>query len=380
MCFQFGGDQQHLRQGRRLHLRLRVRLLGPRDHGGKSTSFTCTADFGSGDKHPAPDGPVWACMLIAADAAIPDNPAGPNQSASAGRKANLSDAKCDSVLLDRAAPQVVDPRRPPPRPSRPARGRSESQAAATRPRASPAAWTGASATTRPREPSRARRRSTRSRSTGTYEVKAKTSDAAGNPGHPRRRLITGERRRRRAVAGANRPRWGRHHDAAREAAGHGRRRRPSKARSNGTAPGRGRPFEVSAPRKLKLAKGKLPDHAPRATPPARSASRWSATAGSSPAARRRLRRAPRCLQVKLPRKAKAGRYTLKVTFKPTGGEAINESLKVKLIGKRAGQARRPPRPASPKARVSGRTPAGLPDGQFHGTRKRTFAPRGRVAA
>ena len=42
---------------------------------GKSTTFTCTADYGA-----IADGNVWACV-IAADASIPDNPNGPNQSA-----------------------------------------------------------------------------------------------------------------------------------------------------------------------------------------------------------------------------------------------------------------------------------------------------------
>src|SRR3954452_22391350 len=37
---------------------------------GKSTTFSCTADYG-----PVPDGNVWACA-IAADASIPDNPSG----------------------------------------------------------------------------------------------------------------------------------------------------------------------------------------------------------------------------------------------------------------------------------------------------------------
>ena len=66
---------------------------------GKSTTFSCTADYGA-----IPDGNVWACV-IAADASIPDNPAGPNQSASA-EKANLSAATCDGVVLDRTAPTV----------------------------------------------------------------------------------------------------------------------------------------------------------------------------------------------------------------------------------------------------------------------------------
>jgi plastocyanin len=66
---------------------------------GKSTTFSCTADYGA-----IPDGNVWACV-IAADASIPDNPYGSNQSSTAD-KANLSDASCDSALLDRTPPTV----------------------------------------------------------------------------------------------------------------------------------------------------------------------------------------------------------------------------------------------------------------------------------
>ncbi|HEX6459276.1 MAG TPA: PKD domain-containing protein, partial [Thermoleophilaceae bacterium] len=72
--------------------------------GGKATSFTCTADYGAGAS-PEPDGVIHACVR-AADAAIPDNPNGPNQSQSA-EKANLSDAQCDSIVLDRAAPAAA---------------------------------------------------------------------------------------------------------------------------------------------------------------------------------------------------------------------------------------------------------------------------------
>ena len=81
--------------------------------GGKSTTFTCTADFGSGN-NPAPDGPVWACV-IAADAAIPDNPNGPNQSASRRARPTCPTPKCDSVLLDRTAPRSRSSRGPRPR-------------------------------------------------------------------------------------------------------------------------------------------------------------------------------------------------------------------------------------------------------------------------
>ncbi len=64
---------------------------------GKSTTFTCTADYGN-----IVDGDVWACV-IAADASIPDNPSGPNQTSTAD-KANLSTASCDSVVVDRTPP------------------------------------------------------------------------------------------------------------------------------------------------------------------------------------------------------------------------------------------------------------------------------------
>ena len=64
---------------------------------GKSTTFNCTPDFGN-----IADGDVWACV-IAADASIPDNPNGPNQTATAD-KANLSTASCDGVVLDRTPP------------------------------------------------------------------------------------------------------------------------------------------------------------------------------------------------------------------------------------------------------------------------------------
>ena len=53
----------------------------------------------------SPDGNLWACV-IAADASIPDNPSGSNQSATAD-KANLSDPNCDGVVLDRTPPTVA---------------------------------------------------------------------------------------------------------------------------------------------------------------------------------------------------------------------------------------------------------------------------------
>ena len=101
MCFQFGGASNICDKNAGFIYGYNSACSVP-GSGGKSTTFTCTADFGAGAS-PAPDGPVWACV-IAADAAIPDNPAGPNQGATAD-KANLSDPQCDGVLLDRTAPR-----------------------------------------------------------------------------------------------------------------------------------------------------------------------------------------------------------------------------------------------------------------------------------
>ena len=64
------------------------------------TSFSCTVT----DSPPLPDGPVTVCA-ISADAAIPDNPAGPDQ-AQTSDKANLSVSQCGYVRVDRTAPAV----------------------------------------------------------------------------------------------------------------------------------------------------------------------------------------------------------------------------------------------------------------------------------
>ena len=74
--------------------------------GGKTTTFSCTADASQ-----LPDGPVTVCAR-SADASVPDIPSSANQSQSA-EKANLSDAQCDTVTLDRSVP-APDPGTPDP--------------------------------------------------------------------------------------------------------------------------------------------------------------------------------------------------------------------------------------------------------------------------
>ena len=69
---------------------------------GKDTSFNCQVETSSIDP---PDGPLFVCVT-SADSSIPDNPSSSNQSATAD-KANLSDKTCDSVVMDRTAPNAT---------------------------------------------------------------------------------------------------------------------------------------------------------------------------------------------------------------------------------------------------------------------------------
>src|SRR4051794_36387584 len=99
LCFQVGGGPQGVCDSSTGAIYGHNPACSVPAGAGKSTTFTCTADYGQ-----VPDGNLWACV-IAADASIPDNPNGPNQSASA-EKANLSAPSCDAVVVDRTPPTV----------------------------------------------------------------------------------------------------------------------------------------------------------------------------------------------------------------------------------------------------------------------------------
>ena len=344
MCFQFGGTSNVCDSNAGFIYGYTSACSVP-GGGGKSTTFTCTADFGSGDK-PAPDGPVWACV-IAADASIPDNPSGPNQSQSA-EKANLSDAKCDGVLLDRKAPTVsIDGAASAKVGDLVAFGAQASDA--TSGVAGSFDWsfgdntggaTGESANHTFTAP-------------GTYEVRVKTTDAAGNQGTATK-VVT--------VSGAGGGSTGGGSTGGGSTGG------------GSTGGGTSAAVQVSAPRKLKARAKSLPvtlttDTAGKASfalvRSGRVVARGSKAIGAGTAS----------YKLKLPRKAKAGKYVLKVTFTPTGGRASTRTIKVKLAGK-AKAAKASASAAGRRARVSGAgAPAGLPNGVFHGTRKRSFTPR-----
>jgi hypothetical protein len=78
-------------------------------------------------------------------------------------------------------------------------------------------------------------------------------------------------------------------------------------------------------------------------------------------------------RLKLPKGSRAGRYTLKASYQPAGGQPITASRKLTLTGKSS--ARRA-RTSSRLGVELGRGPRALPDGRFHGDRPaRTFKVR-----
>jgi hypothetical protein len=342
--------------------------------GGKATTFTCTADFGSGAS-PAPDGPVWACV-IAADASIPDNPSGPNQAQSA-EKANLSDAKCDGVVLDRAAPAVS----------------IDAAASAT---VGDLVSFGAQATDATSgvaggydwdfgdHTGGATGGSVNHTFTaaGTFEVRVKTKDAAGNEGTATK-VVTVSAPGGGSTGGGSTGGNGGSTGGGSTGGGTGGSSTGDDSAGDDSAgndpSGADDPaFEVSAPRKLKARAKSLPltlttDTAGKVNVALVRSGRVLAKGSRS------IGEGTTAYKLKLPRKAKGGRYTLKVTFKPAGGKATTTTRKVTLGKAKAGKASASA--ASHGARVSGAgAPAGLPNGVFHGKRARSFTPRLRAAA
>lgn len=304
---------------------------------GKSTTFSCTADYGA-----VADGNVWACV-IAADASIPDNPSGSNQTASAD-KANLSNATCDGVVVDRTPPTVA------------IAASSASvkvgelvsfQAAAsdaTSGLAGAGQWTWgdnagggsgdavAHTFTQP----------------GTFEVALTVTDAAGNAATARK-----------AISVTPTPPPG--DDGA------------SDPVDDGTSDPDPPSLELDAPRKARVRAKSIPVELTASdsgrvqlalTRGARAIARAGVTLDEDGTADYRL---------KLPRGSKAGRYTLKATYKPAAGQPITATRKITLTGKTS--ARRAAITPGPEIEL-GRGPRALPDGRFHGDRPaRTFKVR-----
>lgn len=104
VCLQYGTPTGGLCDGAQGYKYLEQPNCSQPATGGRTTTFDCNLEVGAGPT-PAPDGPVHACVM-AADAAIPDNPNGPDQRGTS-TSANRSAPKCATTVLDRVAPTAV---------------------------------------------------------------------------------------------------------------------------------------------------------------------------------------------------------------------------------------------------------------------------------
>jgi plastocyanin len=372
VCFQFGGGPAGLCDASKGFLYGYTPNCSVPANGSKSTSFTCTADYGSGPT-PALDGPVWACVR-AADAAIPDNPSGANQSGSAD-KANLSDPSCDGIVLDRAAPAASI-------------GASattvgvgdlvtfQAQATdATSGVSGQSTWTwgdntaggsGASA-------------SHTFTQAGTYEVRLTVADNAGNTGTATKVVTVAG-----SPGGTTDPGGGTTTPGGGTTTPGGGTTTPGGGTTTPgggtTTPGGG---DTAGPAEAKLAVS-----APRKLAARAKAIRVSLRAGASGRVQLQLVRGRRVVsrggtvvvqgtsayKLKLPKGVKAGRYTITAGYTPTGGAAKKVSRTITLTGK-ARASRASASSVAPRSTVDG-GPVGMPDGTFHGRRPaRTFAVR-----
>jgi PKD repeat protein len=365
LCFQFGGGPAGLCDAGQGFIYGYTPNCSVPANANKSTSFLCTADYGSGSS-PAPDGPVWACVR-AADAAIPDNPNGSNQSGSA-EKANLSDPQCDGIVLDRTAPSAAI--------NASATSVKAGDLVTFEAQASDAtsgvggqstwAWgdntaggSGASA-------------SHTFTQAGTYEVRLTVADNAGHTATASKVITVAASS---TGGGETLPTGG----GGTSTPGGGT---STPGGSTGT-PGGGTPdpgddaddtadatLTISAPRKLGAKSKSI---------------RVALDADASGRVQLQLVRGSRVLsrggtvvvegrsayKLKLPKGTKAGRYTIKATYTPTGGSAKRTSRAITLTGK-ARASRASASAVAPRSAVDG-GPVAMPDGTFHGRRPaRTF--------
>jgi plastocyanin len=307
---------------------------------GKSTAFTCTADYGA-----IADGSVYACV-VAADASIPDNPNGSNQTSTADR-ANLSNPSCDEVVVDRTPPTVSIGVASTTVKAGDLVALQASASDATSGLAGTAQWTwgdntgggsGDAVTHTFTQP-------------GTYEVSLTVADSAGNVATAKK-AITVTAVTTTPGGGTTPPEGGTTDDGTTD---------PGDAVEDPS-------LDLHAPRKARARARFIP---------------VELTAGGAGRVQLVLARGNRVIaragvrldedgtadyRLKLPKGSKSGRYTLKATY-----GAVTASRKITLTGK--SPARRARTSAGSRVEL-GRGPRALPDGRFHGDRPaRTFKVR-----
>ncbi len=353
LCFQVGGGPQNLCDKNTGAIYGHNPACSVPGSAGKTTTFSCTADYGQ-----VPDGNVWACV-IAADASIPDNPNGPDQTATA-EKANLSAASCDGVVVDRTPPTVAIANVPASVKAGELVSAQASASDATSGLAGAAQWTwgdntagatGDAASHTYTQP-------------GTYELSLSVTDAAGNAATAKRTVTV-------TTAGGTTtpPPTGGDTTTTPPAPGGGTTTTPP-ANGGGeppdAEPGAEAPtLDVDAPRTARARAKSIPVEL--------TASGGGRVQLSLLRGKRTISRASVRLdadgtadhRLKLPAGTPAGRYTLKAVFMPTIGSTITVSRGVTLKGKPS--ARRASASAVPGVAL-GAGPRALPDGRFHGAR------------
>ena len=323
----------------------------PQNGTNKVNSFACLDDVSA-----LADGPATVC-IIAADAAVPDNPSNADQSGSA-YNANLSSKVCDSIVIDKTAPAA----------SIAASGTSvtvgEPVALAVQATDATSGLTGdyewAFGDGSPAAGGAAV--SHAFNTPGTFEVSVKVADAAGN-----------QTTATKVITVAAPPAAGGTADGGTGGTGttSGTATPGTGSPAPGTAaPGTGAPspvaplatLDVEAPKRLKapvrakaLVMALTASGAGRASFALVRAGRIHSQASAQVAA------GTRAFRMKLPRKLGSGTYALKVTWTPSGASAAR-TLTLKLVV--AGPAKRARASASraPLVDPAG-APRGLPDGR-----------------
>jgi hypothetical protein len=302
---------------------------------GPATTFDCTIDVGAASANPAPDGPVSICA-IAADAAIPDNPNSDDQRGNA-TQANLSAASCDTVLLDRTAPDLSIAVKPGVTVNAGDEVAFDAAAAdALSGLKGGYTWTfgdGGKASTRAT--------SHVYTAAGTYTVSVKTTDAAGNQRTTTKKITV-------SPPGTPVP-------------------PPVVAPPTNT-------FTATAPAQVTVPATGTGTINVAMNPSAAGAVALTLSRGTTqiavggtpvPAGRSTY-------ALKLPAKAIAGAHTLKVVYTPTGRTAITKKLAVTLVGAAPALAAST-RAASADPELTGGARKVLPDGEYHGPDATTVA-------
>lgn len=291
-----------------------------------TNAFECFVDVAD-----APDGDVSVCV-IAADASIPDNPSSANQ-AGPSSSANRSAPKCDTIALDRAAPTVrVDG------PDQVRVGELASFAVhaadATSGLTGAYAWSWGDDT-----PAGAGQSVSHTfAQPGTYEVAVTTADVAGNPATATKTVVVRER----------------------ETGG------PAGPVDPGTQP----PvtLAVSAPRSLAAKKArKVPVTVTVNAPGTAELTLVRGGRIVAQGAKELVAAGTASTTLKLPRKLKAGKHVLTVTFRAADGQTASAKRTVTVKGAKGNSARA----SAVRTKVEGRERRVLPDGEYRGPRTRT---------